>query len=144
MTSDYTRNIRDFQLYEKHTWFPIIRETYVLYKRPVPLVEQEFYDAKEVIRSSNSKDNTHPLSNKKKDKRTNNYLQYTTQKTIICERRTSLKSVGELGCSGRVSSPRTTGDMICRVILVTNPVISPIVFIYLMNFPTWNYIVHVW
>jgi hypothetical protein len=37
-----------------------------LYKRPVPLVEQEFYDAKEVIRSSNSKDNTHPLSNKKK------------------------------------------------------------------------------
>jgi len=71
----------------------------------------------------------------------------TRHRKLICGRRTSLTSVGELVCSGRVISSCSASDT-RHVILVTNPVISPIglyiVFIYLMNFPTWKYIIHVW
>ena len=47
---------------------------------------------------------------KKKEKRTNNDLQNTTQKTTGQATRTPLKSSGEFRCSGRVSSSCSTRD----------------------------------
>ena len=55
---------------------------------------------------------------KKRDKKTNNDLHTTKDKAT----RTSLKSVGERRCSGRISSSCSTCGT-CRVTLVTNPVI---------------------
>jgi hypothetical protein len=60
---------------------------------------------------------------RKTDKRTNNDLQNTTQKTKNRATRTPLKTGGELLCSGRVSSFRSTSDT-RRVTLVTKPMIS--------------------
>jgi hypothetical protein len=47
---------------------------------------------------------------KRKVKRTNNDLQITTQKMTDRATRTSLKTGGELRCSGRVSSSCSTCD----------------------------------
>ena len=58
-----------------------------------------------------------------KIKRTNNYLQNTTQKTKDPETRTSLKPGDELKCFGSVSSSCFTCDT-RRVTLVTHQVIS--------------------
>jgi len=60
---------------------------------------------------------------KKKDKRSNNDLQNTTQKTKDRGTRTQLKTGGEHMFSGTVSSSCSTSD-IRRVTLATQPVIS--------------------
>ena len=59
----------------------------------------------------------------KKDKRSNNDLQNTTQKTKDRGTRTQLKTRGEHMFSGTVSSSCSTSD-IRRVTLATQPVIS--------------------
>ena len=57
-----------------------------------------------------------------KRQRTNDDLQNTTQKTKAGATRTPLNTGGELTCSGRASSSCSTSD-ICRIVLVTKPVI---------------------
>ena len=59
----------------------------------------------------------------KKDKRTNNDLQSTTQKAKDLATRIPLNTEGELRCPGRIDIPCSTGG-IRRVTLVTNPVIN--------------------
>ena len=81
-----------------------------------------FKDAKVVIRTRESKKDRQHNVKKKRDKRTNNCLQNTTQTTNDRATRTRLKSVGELRCSGMVSSSSSTSGT-CRVILVSNPLI---------------------
>jgi hypothetical protein len=54
----------------------------------------------------------------KKDKRTNNDLQNTIQKTKDRATQTTKKTMGELWCSGMVSSFCSTGET-CSVALVT-------------------------
>ena len=44
------------------------------------------------------------MAKRKKDKRTNNFLQYITQKTSDRATRTPLRTRGEIMCSGRVGS----------------------------------------
>jgi hypothetical protein len=55
---------------------------------------------------------------KKKDQKTNNDQQNTMQKTKIRAPQTPLKTMGELWCSGMVSSFCSTGGT-CSVTLVT-------------------------
>ena len=59
----------------------------------------------------------------KKDKWTNIYLQYNSQKTRNQVTGTPMKTVGELMCSGRVSSSCSVSDT-RRATLLTNPEIS--------------------
>ena len=77
---------------------------------------------REIIKIRKSKDRQRN-GQKKTDKRTNNDLQNTTQKTSIRATRTPLKTGGELRCSGRVGSSCSTSDS-RRVTLVTKPVVS--------------------
>ena len=60
--------------------------------------EEEFEDTNGVIRILKSKDRH---GQKKKNKRTNNDLQNITHKTKDQVTRSPLKTVDELGCSGR-------------------------------------------
>ena len=60
---------------------------------------------------------------KENDKRTDNDIQNTTQKTKYRATRTSLKPGFTLRCSGRKTRYCSNSDT-CRVILATNPVIS--------------------
>ena len=66
---------------------------------------------KGVIKSRISADNT--MDKRKKDKRTNNDLQNTTQKNKDWATRTPLKTGDELMCSGRVGSACSTCDIRC-------------------------------
>jgi hypothetical protein len=84
------------------------------------LFQEELEDTKGIIRIRKSKRNRRYNGQKKKYKRTNNDL----QNIHIKDRETrTLKTWGELGCSGKVSSSCSTSDS-RRVNLVTNPVIS--------------------
>jgi len=65
--------------------------------------QEMFEDTKVVIRSRKSK-NMQCNGQKKKDNRTNNYMQNTTQKTKDLVTPTPLKTGGELGYSGKISS----------------------------------------
>ena len=69
----------------------------------VNLPSEEFENTNEVIR----KDRQHN-GKKKKDKRTNNDQQNTTQRIKDWATRTSLKAGGNLRCSGRVCSSFST------------------------------------
>ena len=60
------------------------------------ILQEEFEDAKEVIRIRVSKKNRQHNGQKKKYQRTNNDLQNTTQKSKDRATRTPLKIVGEL------------------------------------------------
>ena len=64
---------------------------------------ERFEDTKEVIRNRNLKDRQHN-GQTKRNKKTNNDLQNSTQKTQARVTRTQLKTGGELRCPGRVSS----------------------------------------
>ena len=79
--------------------------------------QEEFENTKGVIRIRKSKDRQHN-GQKKKDKRTNNDIQYTAHKTKNRVTRTPLK----LRCSRSSSSSCSTSGT--RVNLATNPVIS--------------------
>jgi hypothetical protein len=63
------------------------------------------------------------MSKRKNNKRTNNDLQNTAQKTEDQTTRTALKTVGALRCSGRVGSSSSNIDTRC-VTIATKPVIS--------------------
>jgi hypothetical protein len=80
---------------------------------------------REVIRIRILKKNRQHNDQKKKYKGTNNDLQniHINLKAKDWVTRIPLKTVGELGCSGRVSSSSSTSGT-RRVNLVTNPVIS--------------------
>ena len=67
---------------------------------------------KGVIRIHKLKDRQHNRQTKK-DKRTNHDLQNIKQKTKDRVRRTSLKTGGELMCSGRVGSSCSTSGTRC-------------------------------
>ena len=69
------------------------------------------------------KDSKHNEQKKKKNKRTNNDLQNTAQKTEDQATRIPLKTLGELRCSGRVGSSNSNSDTRC-ITKVTKPVIS--------------------
>ena len=84
---------------------------------------EEFEGTKGVIIIRKSKKDRQHNDQTKKDKRINNDLQTITQKTKDRVTQTSLITVGELRCSGRVSSSCSTSEA-RRVNLVTNPVIS--------------------
>ena len=75
-------------------------------------------DTKGIVRSCNSKKDRQYNNGK-----TNNDLQNTAQKAQDWATQTLLKSGGELGCSGRVSSSCSDSDNL-RIIKVTNQVIS--------------------
>jgi hypothetical protein len=79
--------------------------------------QEEFEDTKGVIRIRKSKKDRQHNGQKKKDKRTTNDLQNTTQKT---KDRAPLKTKGELRCYGRVSTSCSTSGT-HSVTLVTNP-----------------------
>ena len=80
-------------------------------------------EAKEVIRSRKSKD-THYIWQNKEDKRSNNDLQTKlSTKTNDRATRTPLKCGGQPQCSKSVRGSCSTRG-ICRVTLVTNPVIN--------------------
>jgi hypothetical protein len=61
-------------------------------------------DTKGVIRSRKSKKDWNIMAKRKKDKRTNNNLQNTTQKTKDWATWTPQKNGNELGCCGWISS----------------------------------------
>ena len=83
---------------------------------PVLKSLQEFEDTKEVIRICKLKDT---MARRKQDTGTNNDQQNITHKTKNRATRTSLKTRGELVCSGRESNPcPTSGTRL--VTLVTN------------------------
>ena len=79
--------------------------------------QEEFEDTKGIIRIRKLKVRQHN-GQKKKDEKDKH-----THKTKDRETRASLKSGGELMCTGRISSPCSTSDT-RRVILVTNPVVN--------------------
>ena len=79
--------------------------------------KKEFEDSKWIIRIHISKDRQYN-GKTKKDKRTNNNLQNTTNKTKDRATRTTLNSGGELRCSGMLISSCSTSDT-RRVNLVT-------------------------
>ena len=79
--------------------------------------KEEFEDTKGAIRIRISKNRQH---NVQQDKQRSTKHTYKTKDRVT---RTSLKTGGELRCSGRVSSSCSTSGT-CRVNLVTNPVIS--------------------
>ena len=70
-------------------------------------MQEEFEDAEGIIRIRKSKNRQHN-GQKKRDKRTNNDLQNTTQKTNDRVTRTPLKIGGELRCYGRVGRSCST------------------------------------
>ena len=70
-----------------------------------------------------SKNDRKHYGQKEKNKRTNNDLQNTSQKTKDQATRTPLKGEGELMCSGRVCSSCSTSGIHCAT-LVIKPVIS--------------------
>ena len=70
------------------------------------IIYEEFENTKGVIRIRKSTDN----GKKKKDKRTNNDLQNTTQKTKRSRNTNITKTGGGLRCSGSVSSSCSTSD----------------------------------
>ena len=78
---------------------------------------------KEIIRICKSKNDRKHYGQKEKNKRTNNDLQNTSQKTKDQATRTPLKGEGELMCSGRVCSSCSTSGIHCAT-LVIKPVIS--------------------
>jgi hypothetical protein len=84
---------------------------------------EEFGDIKGVIRIRKSKKDRQHNGPKKRDKRTNNNLQNTTQKTKDWAAGASIKPRGELRCSGPVNRFCSTSGT-RRVTLVTNPVTS--------------------
>ena len=67
-------------------------------------MQEKIEDTKWVIRSSQSKKDRQHNGQQKKDKRTNTYLQNTTQKTKDWVTRTSPKTESKFGCSGSVSA----------------------------------------
>jgi len=72
-------------------------------------MREEFEDIKGVIRICKSKNDRQYTDRKKNDKRINNYLQNTTQKTkdratLINKKKIPLRTGGEVRCSVRVSS----------------------------------------
>ena len=69
----------------------------------VCVCDEKFEDTKWVIRSRNSKKDRYNIGQEKKDKRTNNDLQNTTQKTKDQVTRATLRTVAELRWSGRMS-----------------------------------------
>ena len=87
------------------------------------LMYEEFEDTKGVIKIRLSKKNRQYNGQQKKYKRTNNDLQNHTHNTKDRVTRTPLKTGGELGSSGRISSSCSTSGT-RRVNLVINPVIS--------------------
>jgi hypothetical protein len=78
-----------------------------------------------VVSSRKSKKNRQRHSQKKKDQRTNNYLQNTKQKTRAT--RIPLKTGGALRCSGMIDSSQSTCGT-RRVTLVINLVILSLVY----------------
>ena len=88
------------------------------------VIEEEFEETKVVIRSRTSKDRQR--NDHKKDERTNNEVQNTTQETKDRATRTPPNTGGELMCSGRVNSFFPTSYNPARVAPVTNPVIRHI------------------
>jgi len=70
----------------------------------VQSLQEEIEDTEGVIRIQKSKKDRQHNDQKKKNKRTNNDLENTTHKTEDRATRTPLKTVGELRCSGMVSS----------------------------------------
>ena len=68
------------------------------------MVLEEFEDTKGVIRIRKSKKDRQSNDQKEKEQKDKKDLQNTTQKTKDWATRTSLKTVGELRCSGRLSS----------------------------------------
>jgi hypothetical protein len=80
---------------------------------------EKFEDTKGIIRSANRR--TDNAMDKRKG--TNNDLKNTAQKTKDRTKRTQLKTLGELRCSGSVSSSYSTSGT-RSVTLVTNPLIS--------------------
>jgi len=84
------------------------------------LLKEEFEDTKGVIRLRVSKKNQQHNGQKKKDKQRSTKHTHKTKDRVT---RTSLKTGDELRCSGKVRSSCFTSG-ICRVNLVTNPVIS--------------------
>jgi len=74
---------------------------------------EEFEDTKGVIRIRKSKNDRQQNAQKNNDKWTNNDLQNITHKTKDRVTRTSLKTGGELGCSGSVNSNNSTSDTHC-------------------------------
>ena len=85
-------------------------------------LKEAFEDIKRVIRIRKSKKNRHHYGQKKKDKSKHNDLQ-NIHKTKDRVTAIPLRTGGELSCPGRVGSSCSTSG-ICRVNLVTNPVIS--------------------
>ena len=72
------------------------------------LIKKSLTIPKGFIRIGISKMDRQHKGQKKKNKRTKNYLQNITQKTKDRATRTYLKTKGELWCSGRVSISRST------------------------------------
>jgi hypothetical protein len=96
-----------------------------------PLHYQSFVDVRLLITSFNIgtkgvigiRKSKKERQHKSQKKKTNNNPQNTTQKTKDRAIRTTLKTGGELRCSGRVDSSCSTSDT-HRVTVVTNPMIS--------------------
>ena len=84
-------------------------------------MEEKFEDTKRVIRRSKSKKNRQYNDKQKKEERTQNDLQNTTQKTKGRVTLTPVNIGSEFMCSGKVSSVCSTSDT-CRDRLVANPV----------------------
>ena len=87
------------------------------------IIHEEFEDTKGVIRICISKKNRQHNDQKKTVQKDKQRSTKHTHKTTDRVTRTTLKTGGELRCSGRVSSSCSTSDT-RRVNLVTNPVIS--------------------
>jgi mannose-6-phosphate isomerase-like protein (cupin superfamily) len=79
--------------------------------------QEEFEDTKGTIRNRISKKNRQHNGQKKKDKRTNNDIQNTSQKTKDRTTRIPLKTGGELRFPGRLSSSCSTSGTRIRVVL---------------------------
>jgi hypothetical protein len=91
-------------------------------KRESETLQEEFEDINAVIRILKSKKNRQHNGQYKKYKRTHSDLQDIHIKLMI-EKHEPTKTLGELRCSGMVSSSCSTSDT-RSVNLVTNPVIS--------------------
>ena len=104
-------------------------------------IQEEFEDTKGAIRIRISKNRQH---NVQQDKQRSTKHTYKTKDRVT---RTSLKTGGELRCSGRVNSSCSTSDT-RHVNLVTHPVIShergkdPEVFSTSGTYP-WSFVTHI-
>ena len=93
-------------------YFGIVSTVWYMCILGFPLIKKKEFE-EGLIRIRQSKNDQ-----KKKDQKTNNDLQNTMQKTKIRAPQTPLKTMGELWCSGMVSSFCSTGGT-CSVTLVT-------------------------